>query len=209
MEVTADTLIPRPETELLVQLALDLVDAGPARVVDLGTGTGAIALALASERPHWRIEGIDRIDAAVVLAQRNAERNRLQQVVFSRGDWCVGLRSGIDLLVSNPPYIDPQDPHLQQGDVRFEPASALLAGEQGMAAINSIARQAWQVLHKHAWLIFEHGCQQGKASCKLLRKLGYQQVASHRDLAGHERVTVGQRPTIGESVHAGSSLTAL
>lgn len=209
LEVTTDTLIPRPETELLVEVALSLVDPAPARLVDLGTGTGAIALALASERPNWQVEGVDRIAAAVDLARRNANRNQLQRVNFSQGDWCTGLRPGIDLLVSNPPYIDPQDPHLQQGDVQFEPASALVAGKQGMAAINTIAHQAQQVLNGRGWLVFEHGYQQGEASRSLLRKLSYKQVASYRDLAGHERVTVGQISAKGEQVNAGSTIIAL
>lgn len=197
LEVTPDTLIPRPETELLVEIALTLVDLTSARVVDLGTGTGAIALALAKERPNWQIEGIERIAAVVELAQRNGNRNQLQ-VCFKQGNWCAGLQPGVNLLVSNPPYLDPQDPHLQQGDVRFEPTSALIAGAQGMAAINTIARQASQVLHDDGWLAFEHGCQQGEVSRELLQQLGYRQVASHRDLAGHERVTVGRKPIVGE-----------
>ncbi len=193
LEVSADTLIPRPDTELLVELALELPCPDNARVADLGTGTGAVALALASERPGWQISALDRVPAAVALAERNRRRHGLENVRVLESDWCQALGEPQDMIVSNPPYIDKQDPHLQQGDVRFEPESALVAGESGMADIRSIATQALKALKPGGWLLLEHGWQQGRAVQACLRDLGYRKVDTRQDLAGQERVTLGQR----------------
>ncbi|WP_426416058.1 peptide chain release factor N(5)-glutamine methyltransferase [Aestuariirhabdus sp. LZHN29] len=193
LEVDASTLIPRPETELLVEQALLLLQdraALPSRVADLGSGSGAIALALANERPAWQLLGVDRVAPAVALANRNAHRLQLTNARFVEGSWCGGLEGGpYDLIVSNPPYIDAEDPHLAQGDVRFEPRSALVAGQQGLADIRAIGEQARHWLRTGGWLLFEHGFAQGGAVRDLLSSLGYGEVGTQRDLAGLERVT--------------------
>ncbi len=191
LAVTPDTLIPRPDTERLVELALDKMPEQGGRVADLGTGSGAIALALASERPDCQLVGCDRVEDAVALAQRNQQLLRLSNVEFVQGSWFEPLTGRFDLIVSNPPYIDPADPHLSQGDVRFEPDSALTAGEQGMADIRHIAEQAPQYLQPGGWLMFEHGYDQGPASVALLQQLGYQAVATMQDYGNRDRVTLG------------------
>lgn len=188
------TLIPRPETELLVEQALALELADKARVLDLGTGTGAIALALASERPDWQISAVDRIAESVSLARENAARLNLKIKVY-QSDWfsAVPASDSFSLIVSNPPYIDAADEHLQRGDVRFEPASALVAGEQGLADIRHISEQALRYLVPSGYLLLEHGWQQaGDVRARLL-SLGYRKVRSVCDLAGIERITIGQK----------------
>jgi len=191
LAVTPDTLIPRPDTERLVELALDKIPAQGGRVADLGTGSGAIALALASERPDCQLVGCDRVQDAVALAERNRQQLGLNNAEFVQGSWFEPLTGRFDLIVSNPPYIDPADPHLSQGDVRFEPDSALTAGEQGMADIRHIAEQAPQYLQPGGWLMFEHGYDQGPASVALLQQLGYQAVATEQDYGNRDRVTLG------------------
>jgi len=191
LEVTPDTLIPRPETETLVEVALDRLPNGPYRVADLGTGTGAIALSLASERSAWQVVGCDRVDAAVQLAERNRQRLEIGNAEFVQGSWFEPLQGSFDMIVSNPPYIDPEDPHLQQGDVRFEPLSALIADNQGMADIEQIARNARTYLNPNGWLLFEHGYDQGPVSRKLLKQLGYTNVETIQDLGARDRVTLG------------------
>lgn len=193
LEVSESTLIPRADTEVLVEAALTLPLPEHTRMVDLGTGTGAIALALASEKPSWDVWGCDRIDEAVALARRNAAKNQLTQVSFVAGSWFEPLTGVFDLIVSNPPYIDPDDQHLQQGDVRFEPRSALVAEDAGLADIRQIATQARAYLTAAGWLVFEHGYDQGAAVRDLLVQLGYQQVETRRDYAGQERITLGQK----------------
>ena len=191
LAVTPDTLIPRPDTERLVELALDKIPAQGGRVADLGTGSGAIALALASERPDCQLVGCDRVQDAVTLAERNRQQLGLNNVEFVQGSWFEPLTGRFDLIVSNPPYIDPADPHLSQGDVRFEPDSALTADEQGMADIRHIAERAPQYLQPGGWLMFEHGYDQGPASVALLQQLGYQGVATMQDYGNRDRVTLG------------------
>ncbi|KAA0876557.1 peptide chain release factor N(5)-glutamine methyltransferase [Nitrincola tapanii] len=192
LEVSSATLIPRPDTETLVEWVLAHYDARPYRVADLGTGTGAIALALASERPSWSLCASDRIPEALALAQRNAERLQLtQQIEFCLGSWCQALTGKFDLILSNPPYIDAEDPHLQQGDVRFEPLSALVAPEQGLADIRELAEQAPEYLRPGGRLLLEHGWQQAAQVRTLLLALGYQEVFSAQDWAGRERISGG------------------
>lgn len=196
LEVSPDTLIPRADTEVLVETALSLsanvpfLDR-PFRVADLGTGTGAIALALASERPTWEVWGCDRIDAAVALAQRNQKRLGLAQVSFVQGNWLEPLSGLFDMIVSNPPYIDSRDEHLDQGDVRFEPRSALIADDEGLSDIQHIISAATDYLVTDGWLLFEHGYQQGAAVRQLFNDCGYQQVNTCQDYAGNDRVTLG------------------
>ena len=191
LEVTADTLIPRPETETLVEQALEKLSQGVYRVADLGTGTGAIALALASERPGWQVVGCDRVDAAVDLAERNRRQLNIPNASFVLGSWFEPLDGTFDMIVSNPPYIDPDDPHLQQGDVRFEPLSALISDKQGMADIESIADIARDYLNDGGWLLFEHGYDQGEQARQVLELLGYVDVETIQDLGARDRVTLG------------------
>ena len=193
LEVSESTLIPRPDTERLVEVALELGPQGAAEVLDLGTGTGAIALALAAERPDWQLTGVDRVAEAVALARRNAERLRIGNACFEQSDWFTALAGrGFDLIVSNPPYIAADDPHLQQGDVRFEPGSALVSGADGLDDIRTLVQLAPAHLQATGWLLFEHGWQQADAVAQLLRDRGFEQVQSWRDLGGQQRVTGGQ-----------------
>ncbi|MDF3933286.1 peptide chain release factor N(5)-glutamine methyltransferase [Pseudomonas citronellolis] len=195
LEVAPHTLIPRPDTELLVETALQLVPARPARVLDLGTGTGAIALALACERLSWQVTGVDRIPEAVALAERNRERLRLGNVGFRQSHWFSALGGErFALIVSNPPYIPGSDPHLQQGDVRFEPKSALVAGADGLDDIRLIIDQAPRHLEAGGWLLLEHGYDQAAAVRDLLGAGGFVDVESRRDLGGHERISLGRLP---------------
>jgi release factor glutamine methyltransferase len=196
LEVSPDTLIPRADTEVLVETALSLSTNAPLserslRVADLGTGTGAVALALASERPAWEVWGCDRIAAAVALAQRNQKRLDLPQVNFVQGSWLEPLSGLFDMIVSNPPYIDSMDEHLDQGDVRFEPRSALVADAEGLSDIQHIIGAATDYLVTDGWLLFEHGYQQGAAVRQLFTENGYQQVNTYQDYAGNDRVTLG------------------
>ncbi|RRW47189.1 peptide chain release factor N(5)-glutamine methyltransferase [Pseudomonas luteola] len=195
LEVSPDTLIPRPDTELLVETALALTGAERRRVLDLGTGTGAIALALAHERAQWQVMGVDRVDGAVVLAERNRARLGISNAYFQQSHWFAALSAErFDIIVSNPPYIPHNDPHLDEGDVRYEPASALVAGDDGLDDIRLIVQQAPEHLLPSGWLLLEHGFDQAPAVRSLLTEQGFISVESHRDLGGHERVTLGQRP---------------
>ncbi|MDP1929930.1 MAG: peptide chain release factor N(5)-glutamine methyltransferase [Gammaproteobacteria bacterium] len=190
LHVNRHVLIPRPETELLVEAALSL--AGVMRVADLGTGSGAIALALAAERPGWRLIATDTSIDALIVASDNATRLGIQNVEFHRGNWCNALPSGqFDLIVSNPPYIDPDDPHLSQGDLRFEPATALTALDNGLADIRAICMAAPDHLKPGGWLLLEHGWTQGPAVAALLEQCGFQEVRTLKDLNANDRVTLG------------------
>ena len=197
--VDASTLIPRPDTETLVEWALELPLLANARVLDLGTGTGAIALALASEQPSWQVLGVDKSPAAVGLAIKNSHKNKLTRVEFKTSDWFSQIEGNFDLIVSNPPYIDSQDPHLSQGDVRFEPPSALVAEQQGLADIIHIIDQAPQYLRDQAWLLIEHGYQQAKQVRQLLTAKGFQQVQTRSDLGGQPRISGGQWRVLRQS----------
>ncbi|MBM7060184.1 peptide chain release factor N(5)-glutamine methyltransferase [Pseudomonas sp. UL073] len=193
LEVSADTLIPRADTELLVETTLELLPATPARLLDLGTGTGAIALALASERPAWRLTGVDRVAEAVALAERNRLRLGLGNAEFRLSHWFAALvGERYAAIISNPPYIAADDRHLSEGDVRFEPASALVAGRDGLDDIRAIIHDAPQHLEAGGWLLLEHGFEQAGAVRELLERGGFARVASRRDLGGHERISLGQ-----------------
>ena len=195
LEVNTSTLIPRPETELLVETSLELIDLQDARVLDLGTGTGAVALALAKERPGWEVLAVDVVLEAVALAERNRCRHGLDNVSVMESNWFAGLAGRrFDLIVSNPPYIEPDDPHLLQGDVRFEPRSALVAKNRGFSALETIASGASAYLKAGGWLLLEHGFDQAKTVRALLRASGFVEVASRRDNQGHERVSHGRKP---------------
>ncbi|MEI7377527.1 peptide chain release factor N(5)-glutamine methyltransferase [Dickeya chrysanthemi] len=195
LAVSPVTLIPRPDTECLVEHALAHLPAGASSVVDLGTGTGAIALAIAHERPDCRVVGIDSQHDAVALASHNARRLGINNAQFLPGDWFSPLAGQrFSLIVSNPPYIDEHDPHLSHGDVRFEPASALVAAEDGLADLRQIIRQAGAFLLDDGWLLLEHGWQQGQAVRALLSQYGFAQVKTYRDYGDNERVTLGQWP---------------
>ncbi|AHL76599.1 SAM-dependent methyltransferase [Stutzerimonas stutzeri] len=195
-EVAPHTLIPRPDTELLVETALQLLPPIPADILDLGTGTGAIALALAHERPAWQVTGVDRVAETVELAARNAQRLRLDNAVFCESRWFSALdgQRFFSLIVSNPPYIPAHDPHLQEGDVRFEPSSALMAGDDGLDDIRQIIASAPSHLLDQGWLLLEHGYDQAPAVRALLVERGFIEVQSRRDFGGHERISLGRRP---------------
>ncbi|MHA6205372.1 peptide chain release factor N(5)-glutamine methyltransferase [Dyella soli] len=194
LEVTPATLIPRHETELLVELALDrLPQATTAQVADLGTGSGAIALAIARERPRAQVVATDASSAALDVAQRNAQRLRIANVTFLHGDWLAPLGDRrFDLIVSNPPYIEAGDPHLGQGDLRFEPASALASGADGLDDIRRIVDDARTRLAGDGWLMMEHGWNQGAAVRGLLERAGYREVFTAQDLEGRDRVSGGR-----------------
>ncbi|MES2606185.1 MAG: peptide chain release factor N(5)-glutamine methyltransferase [Pseudomonadota bacterium] len=193
LKVAPAVLIPRPETELLVELALELGPVGSAMVADLGTGSGAIALALAGERPAWQLHATDNSDAARQITALNCTALALSNVQVLAGSWCDALQAtGYQLILSNPPYIDASDPHLQQSDVRFEPRSALVADEQGLADLRQIAGQARNKLAVDGWLLLEHGWQQGAAVRDILHTLGYQHVATRQDHGQRDRVTLGR-----------------
>ncbi|HYQ49163.1 MAG TPA: peptide chain release factor N(5)-glutamine methyltransferase, partial [Pseudomonas sp.] len=195
LEVAPHTLIPRPDTELLVETALELQPASPAKVLDLGTGTGAIALALASDCPAWQVMAVDRVDEAVALAERNRQRLGLGNVKVLASHWFSSLAGErFDLIVSNPPYIAAQDPHLVEGDVRFEPSSALVAGADGLDDLRLIVSEAPQYLLAGGWLLLEHGYDQADAVRTLLVAQGFIDVASRKDLGGHERISLGRLP---------------
>ncbi|MCH2340736.1 peptide chain release factor N(5)-glutamine methyltransferase [Pseudomonas sp. NPDC047963] len=195
LEVAPHTLIPRPDTELLVETAMKVLPASAVSVLDLGTGTGAIALALASERPAWQVTGVDRVTEAVTLAARNAQRLGLGNTVFLESHWFSSIAGQrYELIVSNPPYIPASDPHLMQGDVRFEPSSALVSGVDGLDDIRLIIARAPGHLSSTGWLVLEHGYDQASAVRSLLSAGGFVDVASCRDFGGHERVSLGRLP---------------
>ncbi|PIJ49965.1 protein-(glutamine-N5) methyltransferase, release factor-specific [Erwinia sp. OLTSP20] len=194
LQVSPHTLIPRPDSEVLVECALEKMVTAQGQALDLGSGSGAIALALACERPGWQITGVDRITEAVQLAQLNRENLAIANARFLCSDWYSALQDQhFDLIVSNPPYIDAADSHLRRGDVRFEPLSALVAGEQGLADIRHIVLHAAGHLHQQGWLLLEHGWQQADHVRQILRDAGFVNVETRRDYGGNDRVTSGQR----------------
>jgi len=194
LKVTPDVLIPRPETELLVETALAGIPADvPWRIADLGTGSGAIAVAIASERPCCELFATEISSAALSIARRNVDSLKLGNIRLLQGSWLAPLEGKFHGIVSNPPYVASDDPHMKEGDIRFEPATALTPGADAMASIRHIAEASLPRLEDNGFLAFEHGCEQGNMSRQLLLKLGYSEVETIRDLAGLERVTSGKR----------------
>jgi release factor glutamine methyltransferase len=192
LKVTPYTLIPRPDTETLVEAALEKILPGM-QVLDLGTGTGAIALAIAKHAPHTHITAIDASPPALKVAEENLNNLQLNNVNLYQSHWFDALKQRkFDLIVSNPPYIESDDPHLQQGDLRFEPMTALASGTDGLQDIRHIIEQAPGHLNQHGWLMLEHGYNQAEAVQQLLIAEGFQHVQMVRDLGGNPRVTLGQ-----------------
>ncbi|OBX07682.1 SAM-dependent methyltransferase [Gallibacterium salpingitidis] len=200
LAVSEKTLIPRPDTECLVETALTLIDQQfpppqPLHILDLGTGTGAIALALADElqqrQRDYQVMGVDRIAEAVALATQNAETNQIKQVSFLQSDWFSALsqQQKFEIIVSNPPYIAKDDPHLQQGDVRFEPLSALVAEDNGLADIAHIIEHGCGFIAQRGWLLLEHGWQQAEAVQTLFAQYHWQDIQTVIDYGGNQRVT--------------------
>ncbi|EKS7424568.1 peptide chain release factor N(5)-glutamine methyltransferase [Enterobacter ludwigii] len=191
--VSPATLIPRPDTECLVEQALSRLPAQACRILDLGTGTGAIALALASERPDCEVTAVDVMPDAVALAQRNVARLGFPNVTVLQSSWFSALDNRtFGMIVSNPPYIDEHDPHLTQGDVRFEPLTALVAANEGLADIVHIVTTSRQHLLPGGWLLVEHGWTQGDAVRDVFIAAGYRAVETCRDYGGNDRLTLGQ-----------------
>ena len=193
LAVSRAVLVPRPETELLVERALALRSAPHGRVVDLGTGSGAVALAIASERPHWQVTATDVSAEALAIARANAAQLKLSAIDFRQGSWFAPLAgTRFDLIVSNPPYVAADDPALMDPALAHEPRLALTPGADALSCLRAIARDAPQHLDPGGWLLLEHGNGQGVAVRHELVLAGLRYVRSHRDLAGHERITEGQ-----------------
>ena len=199
LSVSPAVLIPRPETELLVEVCLELaaVRSGAQTLLDLGTGSGAIAIALARSDPRFKVLGVDVSTEALAVARSNARRLAGGNLSFAEGSWLsppvrAALAEEVDIIASNPPYIAPQDVHLEEGDLRFEPPLALSCGEQGLSAFRLIVEQSSSVLKPGGWLVFEHGCDQREAVAALMRRAGFCDVECLQDLAGLDRVTRGR-----------------
>jgi release factor glutamine methyltransferase len=193
--VNSDVLIPRPETELLVEKALAVIDsnASEVAVADLGTGSGAIALALATEKPGWALWAVDKSSAALNVAEKNAAMLGLENVRFATGDWCSELpRQHFDAIIANPPYVEAGNSHLSQGSLPFEPLSALVAGNKGMADIEAIIEQSRSCLKTGGWLLIEHGFDQSENVVAALITAGFTDVAIEMDLAGIPRIAFAQ-----------------
>ena len=194
--VNPSVLIPRPETELLVESAIELLElrhCAGANVLDLGTGSGAIALALAGHNKHWHLTAVDNSASALAVARENAQLLSIKNIEFRNTSWCDGLQAeGFDLVTANPPYVEKGDRHLTEGSLPFEPISALVAGDSGLADILAIATQAKRCLIKDSWLLIEHGFQQREAVRKILFEAGYEAIECLQDLAGRDRMTKAQ-----------------
>ncbi len=193
-KVTPATLIPRPETELLVELALQRISQqGNCRVLDMGTGSGAIALSIAYERPNADVVAVDASEAALDIAQLNVQQLKLKNVKLMHSDWFAALQGKcFDVIVSNPPYIAADDAHLMQGDLRFEPHSALASGTDGLEDIRHICAHAKNYLHADGWLLFEHGYNQAESACAILEQAQFSDIFSAKDLAGITRISGGK-----------------
>ncbi len=194
IQVSPDVLIPRPETETLVEFVLETFsDRAVLDIADLGTGSGAIACALATEHPRWNIVATDASAAALNIAQNNASTHKLDNVQFRHGHWLEPLDGlEFDLVISNPPYVADKDPHLDQGDVRFEPEAALTSGESGLDAITHLTQHAGDCLKAGGWLIVEHGYDQQQAVYDCFEHGGFKDIVQLNDLAGQPRMTAGR-----------------
>jgi len=192
--ITPDTLIPRPETELLVETALKQLPIDSEKhILDLGTGSGAIAIAIASERPSTKITATDKSENALKIARRNAETHNIKNIEFKNSDWFEKENNlSYDLIVSNPPYICNDDPHLKQGDVQFEPHSALTSGNDGLHDLRIIISESKKYLNKDAWLLVEHGYNQAEQVRELFIKNDFISVTTIKDYSNHDRVSIGQ-----------------
>lgn len=192
-KVTSDTLIPRPETEKLVELALQLALPEQAKVLDLGAGTGAIACALAAEKKQWSVLAVEQSEAALAVLSDNVKNLALRNVSILQSDWFQAISpQSFDLIVSNPPYIAGDDPHLEQGDLRFEPRAALVSGSDGLTAMRHITEVSPRYLNSGGWLLLEHGYNQGCAVHSLMLEAGFAGVELCLDWSGHQRVTMGR-----------------
>lgn len=193
LTVNEATLIPRPETEMLVSLALQHLPASaPLRILDLGTGTGAIALALATERPDWEVHAIDCCENAIAVARKNAAHHHLDSIHFGISDWFHSIaKQPFDAIMSNPPYIAESDPHVNQGDLRFEPKGALVSGVDGLDAIRILIKDAPGFLKSGGLFMLEHGYNQGEAVATLFKQYQFCSVQQFKDNQGHVRVTMG------------------
>lgn len=192
LQVNKHTLIPRPDTELLVEKAMEKI-TDDTWVSDLGTGSGAIVLALASERPQTRFFACDYSSQALNIAKANAKQNQIDNVCFWQGDWLAAIASNsLDIIVSNPPYIEQDDPHMQQGDVKFEPEQALVSGCDGLDDARLIIARAAVCLRQQGWLLLEHGHQQAQSVAAIMQSQGFNNITGYQDYGGNDRVTIGQ-----------------
>lgn len=194
LRVSPDTFIPRPETELVVAASLKLIPKNTrTTVLEPGTGTGAIAIALASERPLAKITAVDKCRHALNIAKTNAKRHKINNITFIQTDWNEpGIQGRFDIIAANPPYLSSGDPHLNQGDIRFEPLSALASGPDGLDDITTIISNAGQQLNNDGWLLVEHGFQQAQAVTALFKKNHFSSISTLKDYSGLERVSFGQ-----------------
>lgn len=194
LSVTPDTLIPRQDTELLVDAALELIpERAPWTVLDMGTGTGAIAIAIAHHRPIAQVTALDASKASLAVAQDNACALRLPSIRFIHSDWFSALgQQRFDVIISNPPYIAQNDPHLQATSLPYEPISALTSGVDGLDDIRLLVQQAPKHLNSDGWLLLEHGYDQGAAVRHLMQSAGFSSIATHRDYGNNDRITLGQ-----------------
>ena len=194
--VDDSTLIPRPETELLVSTTLDLFadKDEPKAVLDLGTGTGVIALSLAKERPSWKVIGVDKYPQTLEVAQKNQQQLNCTNVIWLQSDWFQNVEpTKFDVIISNPPYIDSKDEHLQRGDVRFEPVTALVSDKLGFKDLQTIIEVSPKYLVEGGYLLLEHGYQQGETVCEFMSEQGYSDCRIKKDLSGNPRVSIGRQ----------------
>ena len=193
--VDESTLIPRPETETLIEYVLEKHSQQTSlKLLDMGTGTGVIAIVLAKENPGWQVHACDISSRAIKLAERNMDKHEISNLTLLKSDWFSDIDdTDYDIIISNPPYIDADDPHLSQGDVRFEPASALISANQGMKDIEHLCSQAESHLKNGGWLIVEHGYNQAEQVVDCFTKNGYSEITQRQDLSGHIRMTAGRR----------------